>query len=80
MIDTWIKENEGKTVREQKVIDDKYGKLLDDADEQAAIAYKNYYDFVHKNFKKSEIDEAMKKTKNFTGKVFLNKLSNRHDK
>lgn len=80
LIDKWIKENEGKTEKEQKVIDNKYGKLLDVADEQAETAYKNYYDFVHKNFKKSEIDEAVRTTKNFMGKGFLKKLSNRKNK
>ncbi len=75
LIDKWIQENKGKTDKEQKVIDKKYDKLIDNADEQANAAYKQYRDFVHKNFKKSEIDEAFKSTKNFMGKSFINKLS-----
>lgn len=77
LIDKWIQANEGKSVNEQKKIDEKYIKLLDEADEQSNSAYKIYYNFVHKNFKKSEIDEAVKSTKNFMGKAFINKLINR---
>lgn len=75
LIDKWIKENEGKTTKEQKTIDKKYGKLLDEADEQASLAYNRYHKFVHKKFKQSEIEEAMNATKNFMGKGFINKLS-----
>ena len=77
LLDEWIRENEGKSAKEQKLIDRKYLKLLDEAEIQADNAYKSYHDFVHKNFSKSKIEKGVQETKNFMSKAFIKKLENK---
>ena len=75
IIGEWEKKRaRAKTAQEKARIDKTYGQRVDQEEKKGNKAYKAYYDYIHDNFQKSEIENAVKATGNFTKKSFLRKL------
>lgn len=72
--DEWIqKEKKCKTQSEIKKLNAEYSKRFDRADEKESVAYRNYYDFVARNFD-SRIVRGVSAGGIFMDKEFINKL------
>ncbi len=85
--DKWDKEisnSPKKTPAEIKKINKKNQQLVDAQAKKADAAYNDYYDYVHKNKPKKEIDDAMKKaiqTKlGFSSRLFLDELNKKTER
>ena len=65
---------QAKTVEKKEEIDKKYSARCKEAAYQSSKAYKEYYDYIHQNFSKEEIEKARKASGDFTKKSFLTKL------
>lgn len=76
----WKKDVAGKNFNERKEIDDKYNKKFKKAEELEAKSYKNYYDFIQKNFTRDKEKEALKKSKNFMSKRYIDALKEMYGK
>ena len=75
IIDEWTRKRvQAKTVEKKEEIDKKYSARCKEAAYQSSKAYKEYYDYIHQNFSREEIDKARKASGNFTKKSFLTKL------
>ena len=75
IIDEWIRKRaQAKSAEKREQIDKTYGERCIRAGEQSTKAYKDYYDYIHQNFSKEEIEKARKASGNFTKKSFLTKL------
>ena len=75
IIDEWTRKRvQAKTAEKKQQIDKTYEARSKEAAYQASKAYKEYYDYIHQNFSREEIDKARKASGNFTKKSFLTKL------
>lgn len=71
----WAQELQGvKSPKTREQINTKYEQKLERADNMENKAYKNYYDYVHKNFSPEEIVSA-KPYGSFNTKHFINRLN-----
>ena len=75
IIDEWTRKRvQAKTAEKKQQIDKAYEARSKEAAYKASKAYKEYYDYIHQNFSREEIDKARKASGNFTKKSFLTKL------
>lgn len=71
----WEKELSGaKTSKERKAIDKKYSEKYNAMHKIEKATYEKYYNYVNNNFGYERVNKAIRKTKNFMSKRFINAL------
>ncbi|MBQ8291891.1 MAG: hypothetical protein IJX88_05250 [Clostridia bacterium] len=68
------KRKKAKTAKRRANIDKVYGRKAELADKRSSKTYKNYWDFIHKNFSKEEINASVTSAGGFHKKSFLDRL------
>lgn len=75
-LDRWIKRSSAeKDKTKQNMIDRKSKRVLREKEQQCDDAYDSYYHYVEKNFQKNKVQKAMKVSKDFMSKKFINHLA-----